>query len=515
MEHIAQMGTLVTDFTLIKAGALHRANGGYLVLDALKVLTQPFAWEALKRTLRAREIRTESLGQALSLVSTVSLAPEPIPLDVKVVLVGPRTLYYLLHAYDPEFAELFKIGADFEEDLPRGDEEEARYARLVATLARRGNLRPLDAGAVARVIEQAARGAGEAAKLSANLEALADLLRESDYWAAAAGRALVEAADVERAIAAQRERAGRLRDRVREAILKGTLLIDTAGARIGQVNGLAVTELGGYAFGIPHRITARVRLGGGRVVDIERESQLGGPIHSKGVLILSGFLSARYAARHPLALSASLVFEQSYGGVEGDSASAAELCALLSGARRGADLAGDRDHRLGQPARRHPGGGRGERKNRGVLRRVRRARLGARARRDHSGGERAEPDAARRRRRSGRRGALCDLAGEDGRRGGYAAHRHARRRARRARRIPRRHPQPPRRGKARRVRGARGESRRARRRAKAAARAGVLSVRWTNCASSSRRTARGSSGRAAGRLRRRARSSCSTALRAT
>ncbi|MCX7960761.1 MAG: AAA family ATPase [Burkholderiales bacterium] len=330
IEHIAQMGTLVTDFTLIKAGALHRANGGYLVLDALKVLVQPFAWEALKRTLRAREIRTESLGQALSLVSTVSLAPEPIPLDVKVVLVGPRTLYYLLHAYDPEFAELFKIGADFEEDLPRGDEEEARYARLVATLARRGNLRPLDAGAVARVIEQAARGAGEAAKLSANLEALADLLRESDYWAAAAGRALVEAADVERAVAAQRERAGRLRDRVREAILKGTLLIDTAGARIGQVNGLAVTELGGYAFGIPHRITARVRLGGGKVVDIERESQLGGPIHSKGVLILSGFLSARYAARHPLALSASLVFEQSYGGVEGDSASAAELCALLS-----------------------------------------------------------------------------------------------------------------------------------------------------------------------------------------
>jgi lon-related putative ATP-dependent protease len=330
IEHIAQMGTLVTDFTLIKAGALHRANGGYLVLDAIKVLTQPFAWEALKRALRAREIRTESLGQALSLVSTVSLEPEPIPLETKVVLVGPRHLYYLLHAYDPEFAELFKVAADFEDDLARGEEGEARFARLIATLARRNMLRPLDAGAVARVIEHASRGAGDVAKLSANLEALADLLRESDHWAAAAGRSLIEAADVERAIEAQRTRAGRLRDRVREAILKGTLLIDTAGVRIGQVNGLAVTELGGHAFGVPHRITARVRLGSGKVVDIERESQLGGPIHSKGVLILSGFLAARYAARYPLALSASLVFEQSYGGVEGDSASAAELCALLS-----------------------------------------------------------------------------------------------------------------------------------------------------------------------------------------
>ena len=330
IEHIAQMGTLVTDFTLIKPGALHRANGGYLVLDALKVLTQPFAWEALKRALRAREIRIESLGQALSLVSTVSLAPEPIPLQVKVVLVGPRLVYYLLHAWDPEFAELFKIAADFEEDTARGQEEERRYARLAATLARRSKLRPLEAGAVARVIEQAVRAAGDTAKLSANLEALADLLRESDYWARAGGRTVISADDVERAIEAQHARAGRLRDRVREAILKGTLLIDTAGSRVGQVNGLAVTELGGYAFGVPQRITARVRLGSGKVVDIERESELGGRIHSKGVLILSGFLAARYAARHPLALAATLVFEQSYGGVEGDSASAAELCALLS-----------------------------------------------------------------------------------------------------------------------------------------------------------------------------------------
>ena len=330
IEHIAQMGTLVTDFSLIKAGALHRANGGYLVLDAMKLLTQPFAWEALKRNLRSREIRTEPLGQALSLISTVSLTPQPIPLEVKVVLVGPRIIYYLLHAYDPEFAELFKVAADFEDDFDRGPAADLLYARVVATIARREQLRPLDREAVAQVIEYAARAAGAAEKLSANLESLSDLLRESDYWAGSAGRAVATAADVQHAIDAQETRAGRLRDRVHEAILRGTLLIDTRGERVGQVNGLAVTELGGRAFGVPHRITARVRLGGGKVLDIERESELGGPIHSKGVLILSGFLTARYAARRALALAASLVFEQSYGGVEGDSASSAELCALLS-----------------------------------------------------------------------------------------------------------------------------------------------------------------------------------------
>jgi lon-related putative ATP-dependent protease len=330
IEHISQMGALVTDFTLIKAGSLHRANGGYLVLDALKLLAQPFAWEALKRALRLREIRIESLGQLLSLVSTVSLEPEPIPLDVKVVLIGQRMLYYLLHAYDPEFAELFKVAADFEDDMPRDAEADLLYARLVAMLARREKLRALDRGAVARVIEQAARDAGDAEKLSARARDLADLLRESDYWAGVAGRQVVAAADVERAIAAREERADRVRDRLREEILRGTLLIDTDGRRTGQVNGLSVMQLGGFAFGMPHRISARARLGAGRVVDIEREVELGGPIHSKGVLILSGFLAGRYATNRPLSLAASLVFEQSYGGVEGDSASSAELYALLS-----------------------------------------------------------------------------------------------------------------------------------------------------------------------------------------
>ncbi len=330
IEHIAQMGTLVTDFTHIKAGAFHRANGGYLLLDALKVLSQPFAWEALKRALRSREIRTESLGQALSLISTVSLEPEPIPLDLKVVLVGGRLIYYLLHAYDPEFAEFFKVQVDFEEDMHRSAESDSLYARMIATLARKAKLRPLDRSAVARVLEFASRSAGDTEKLTIHMRGLADLLRESDYWAGTAERKIVTADDVQRAIDAQDQRADRIRRKLQEAIQRGTLLVDTAGSRSGQVNGLSVTQLGGFSFGTPHRITARVRLGGGKVVDIERESELGGPIHSKGVLILSGFLAGRYAPNQPLSLGASLVFEQSYGGVEGDSASSAELYALLS-----------------------------------------------------------------------------------------------------------------------------------------------------------------------------------------
>ena len=330
IEHVSQMGALVTDFTLIKAGALHRANGGYLVLDALKLLTQPYAWDALKRALRSREIRTESLGRSLGLISTVSLEPEPIPLEVKVVLVGERLLYYLLHAYDPEFPGLFKVAADFEEDMPRGAGNDLLYARVIATFARSEGLRPLERAAVACVIDQQSRDTGDAEKVSASMQALVDLLRESDYWARAAGAETIGAQHVRRAIEAQIGRSDRIRQRLLEDVLRGSRLIDTSGERVAQVNGLAVVQLGDFAFGTPHRITARVRLGSGRVVDIERESELGGPIHSKGVLILSGFLAGRYAANKPLSLAASLVFEQSYGGIEGDSASSAELYALLS-----------------------------------------------------------------------------------------------------------------------------------------------------------------------------------------
>jgi len=330
VEHIAQMGALLTDFNLIKPGALHRANGGYLMLEARKVLLQPFAWEGLKRALRSGQIRIESPGQTLSLISTVSLEPEPISLNVKVALFGDSLLYYLLSALDPDFGELFRVAADFDERMDRNSDNQLLYARLIATLARKERLRPLDRTGVARVIEHSARMVGDAERLSIRMRSVANLLREADYWAGQAGNGVVTAGDVQRAIDAQIYRSDRLRERVQEEILRGTILIDTEGAKVGQVNGLSVIQLGDFAFGRPSRITARMRLGKGEVVDIEREVELGGPIHSKGVLILSSLLGSRYARYRPLSLSASLVFEQSYGGVDGDSASSAELYALLS-----------------------------------------------------------------------------------------------------------------------------------------------------------------------------------------
>jgi lon-related putative ATP-dependent protease len=330
LEHLSEFGSLTTDFLLVRPGSLHRANGGYLLLDARKVLMQPMAWEELKRALRSGQVRVESLGQALGLVSTVSVEPEAIPLQVKVVLVGDRLLYYLLAELDPDFLELFKVAADFEETIVRDAEGEGLYARLLATLARREGLRPLDRAAAARMIEHGSRMAADAERLSVQLESLADVLREADCLAAAAGRDTLSRDDVQAAIDGRLRRAGRISDRMLEEIERGTILIDTRGAKVGQVNALSVVQLGGFAFGRPSRITARMRLGDGRVVDIEREVKLGGAIHSKGVLILSGFLGQRYSQERPLSLHASLVFEQSYSGVEGDSASCAELVALLS-----------------------------------------------------------------------------------------------------------------------------------------------------------------------------------------
>lgn len=330
VEHISQFGALVTDFTLIKSGALHRANGGYLLLDIRKVLTQPFAWEGLKRALQTREIRIESLGQMYSLVSTVSLEPQPIPLDTKVILFGDRLFYYLLQEYDPEFGELFKVAADFEERIERDADSLQLYARLIATLARKENLLPFGRSAVARVIEHSARMVGDAERLSMHMRSIVDLLREADYWAREGGRTVVEAAEVQNAIDAQVRRQDRLRDRLYEAILRDTLVISTQGAVTGQINALSVIELGNFAFAQPTRITANTRLGDGEMINIEREVKLSGAIHSKGVLILSSFLASRYAKNRPLAFSASLVFEQSYGMVDGDSASLAELCVLLS-----------------------------------------------------------------------------------------------------------------------------------------------------------------------------------------
>jgi len=329
-EHVALMGTLVTDFTLIKAGALHRANGGFLILDAEKLLTQPFAWEALKRNLKAGHIAIESPAQYASLVATVSLTPEPIPLKVRIALVGSPLIFHLLQQHDPEFAAMFKVAADFGDSMNRSKASDESFARLIATMVKQGGLRPFDVNGVARLIEESSRQAEDSQKLSLHLQDLWDLVREADFFAAQAGAKLVGKAEVAAAVAARIRRADRIREASHEAITRQILLVDTQGSAIGQINGLSVLQLGRFSFGKPSRITVAVRMGQGRVVDIEREVNLGGPLHSKGVLILQGFLAERFLPGQPLSLSASLVFEQSYGGVDGDSASSAELYALLS-----------------------------------------------------------------------------------------------------------------------------------------------------------------------------------------
>jgi len=330
IEHIAQMGTLLTDFGLIKPGALHRANGGYLILDASKVLMQPFVWEGLKRMLRSGEIRIESLAQSLSLISTLTLEPQTIALDVKIVLIGSRILYYLLYNYDPEFKELFKINADFEDDTQRNDENSLLYAKMIGMIAKDNGLLPLDKKAVGKVIEYSSRLAEDSQKLSTHLGSLSDLLQEADFIASKKKLKKITKAEIVEAIVEKIERSDRIKDQIYEAIQRCTILIQTDGNAIGQVNGVAVLNLGNFSFGHPSRITALTRLGKGGVVNIEREAKLSGPIHDKGMMILSAYLAATYAKDFPLSMTATLVFEQSYGRVEGDSASCAELFALLS-----------------------------------------------------------------------------------------------------------------------------------------------------------------------------------------
>jgi predicted ATP-dependent protease len=309
---------------------LHKANGGYLIVDARRLLQEPFAWEGLKRALRSEQLRMETPGQLQSFISTVTLDPEPIPLNVKVALLGEPLLYYLLMENDPESRELFRVASDFDDQMDRDSESQMLYARLIGSLATVHDLRPLDPGGVARIIEHSSRIIGDGKKLSIQMNDITDLMREADYWAGEADRDVIVGEDVSKAIDAEIYRSDRIRERTQEQIFRETVLIDTEGSQVGQVNGLSVYQFGDFAFGRPSRITARVRMGKGEVLDIEREVELGGPIHSKGVLILSSFLGSRYSADRQLSLSASLVFEQSYGGVEGDSASSAELYALLS-----------------------------------------------------------------------------------------------------------------------------------------------------------------------------------------
>jgi lon-related putative ATP-dependent protease len=330
VEHRAEMGALLTDFRMVRGGALLQANGGFLVLDVHRVLGRPFAWDALKQALFTRQVRIEAPADTLGFATTTTLKPQPIPLDVKIILVGERWLYYLLSIYDKEFGALFKVAVDFDDDVKRTEDNVGTYAKFIDGRAREHELLPFDSSAIKRVIEQRARQADDSERLSMNIQSLDELLVEADYWARQREAKEVIAADVAEAIERRKRRLGRVESRIIEAIERDTLLIDTSGECIGQVNGLSVVDLGNYRFGHPVRITATTRIGTGHVVDIEREVDLGGAIHSKGVLILSSALASRYAPNTPLSLHASIVFEQSYGGVDGDSASVAEFCALVS-----------------------------------------------------------------------------------------------------------------------------------------------------------------------------------------
>lgn len=319
-----------TDFNMIKPGALHKANGGVLLLDAAKLLQNNFAWEGFKQALIDREIRVQSPIDDGSVLKPVSLMPEAIPLNVKVILFGEREIYYRLKEADPEFANIFKIQAEFEDRIDRTDETEMQYAQIITGILNKKSLKPLDAVAVGRLIEESSRQAGDGEKLYINFVQLQDILIEADYLSSKDERKTTAHSDIKMALRTRERRASLVKERYREGIIRDLQMIETDGAVIGQINGLSVLQHGDYAFGRPNKITARVRMGAGRVVDIEREVELGGPLHSKGVMILWGYLAGTYAQNVPLSLSASLVFEQSYGGIDGDSASAAELFALLS-----------------------------------------------------------------------------------------------------------------------------------------------------------------------------------------
>ncbi|MFP4058400.1 MAG: Lon protease family protein [Candidatus Brocadiia bacterium] len=330
VERQARLGMLTTDFSMIKPGALHRANGGYLILEAEHLLRHPFSYSALKQAIKNREVKITDLGELLSVISTAGLEPQPIPLEAKVIVIGNPLLYYLLHQLDEEFSELFKVKADFNVQMDRTPENAHLYARFLGAQRVHEDWLPMDRSGVARVVEYGSELVGDQTKLSTRFSDVCDIAREANYWARKADAEVVRRDHVQQAIDAKTRRANRVEERIQEMIQRGDIFIDTGGTTVGQANGLSIVSLGDYAFGRPARITARTYMGRGKVVDIEREVELGGPVHSKGVLILGGYLRGTYGQRRPITLAASLSFEQHYQEVDGDSASSAELYALLS-----------------------------------------------------------------------------------------------------------------------------------------------------------------------------------------
>jgi len=323
-------GVARSDFTDIRGGSLLEADGGYLVINALDALTEPGVWRALKRALIHGQLEIQSAADWLSHLSGSALKPEPIPVNVKVILVGETYLYDLLYAYEDDFKKIFKVKADFDSQMNRTPEAVQQYAGLLRKLCEEDKLCPFDKAAVAAVVEYGVRRAGRQDKLSARFSEIADLAREACYWTRQAKSDVIRREHVERAIAERIERHNLIESKLQEMIEKGVLLIDTTGERIGQVNGLSVYDMGSYAFGKPVRITASTAMGRQGIINIEREANLSGRVHDKGVAILSGFLRERFAQSKPLSLAASVCFEQSYSGVDGDSASSTEIYALLS-----------------------------------------------------------------------------------------------------------------------------------------------------------------------------------------
>ena len=330
IEKEAQFGALYTDFTMIKSGSLHRANGGYLGLRIEDILTNFQSWEGLKRTLRDGKLVIEELGERLGFVVTKSLRPEPIPLDIKVVVIGEPLFYYLLLRFDLEFKELFKVKADFDSRMDRSEANLKDYAAVICRICNNENLKHLKKDALAKIIEHSSRLAGDQEKLSTLFADIADILREASFWAEEAGARRIEAKHVEKAIEEKVYRSNLIQQRINEMIDKGMIIIDAKGEKTGQVNGLSVIDLGDFSFGRPTRITASVGVGREGLIDIEREAKLGGRLHTKGVMILNGYITDKYVRDIPLSLSARLVFEQSYEEIEGDSASSTELYAILS-----------------------------------------------------------------------------------------------------------------------------------------------------------------------------------------
>jgi lon-related putative ATP-dependent protease len=329
IERKAQMGVMYTDFTEIRAGAVLLANGGYLIVNAMDVLRQPFSWDALKRVIKTGAVKIEDPAEFYGF-STAGLRPEPIPVSVKVIMVGPPMLYHLLQAYEEDFAKLFKVKADFDIEVVRSERQDRQYARFITKLCREEGLPHFGVDAVAEIIRQGSRFAERHDRLSLRFSLVSDLIREAGYWAKKDGHAFVTRADVEAAVAHKRHRSNLAEHWIQDEIREGTLMVDLDKEVVGQVNGLSVHQLGDYAFGRPTRITARTSVGTKGVIDIQREAELAGNIHSKGVMTLAGYLTGKFAGVHPFALSASLTFEQTYSEVEGDSAAVGELAAILS-----------------------------------------------------------------------------------------------------------------------------------------------------------------------------------------